>query len=106
MAWIMGQRKRVTVSKIVWLPEALEDTQRLRLFLEDKNPTAAARAGRVLQAGAKRLAGFPEIGQPMNDGTDRRELFLPFGTGGYVLRYITDKQTVVIIRAWHSRENR
>ncbi|MFZ2172407.1 MAG: type II toxin-antitoxin system RelE/ParE family toxin [Methylococcaceae bacterium] len=91
------------MSKIVWLPEALEDTQRLRLFLEDKNPTAAAR---VLQAGAKRLAGFPEMGQPMNDGTDRRELFLPFGTGSYVLRYITDKQTVVIIRAWHSKENR
>lgn len=95
MAWIMGQRKRATVSKIVWLPETLED----------KNPTTAARAGRVLQVGAKRLAGFPEMGQPMNDGTDRRELFLPFGTGSYVLRYITDKQTVVIARAWHSKEN-
>src|SRR5664279_5721151 len=106
MAWIMGQRKRATVPQIVWLPEALEDMQRLRLFLEDKNPTAAALAGRVLQAGAKRLADFPEIGQPMNDGTDRRELFLPFGTGGYVLRYITDKQTVVIIRTWPSREKR
>jgi plasmid stabilization system protein ParE len=95
--WIMGKRKRVTVPQIVWLPEALEDTQRLRLFF---------RAGRVLQTGAKRLADFPEIGQPMNDGTDRRELFLPFGTVGYVLRYITDKQTVVIIRTWYSREKR
>ena len=90
----------------MWLPEALEDVQRLRLFLEDKNPTAAARAGRVLQAGANRLTGFPEIGQPMNDGTDRRELFLPFGAGGYVLRYIVDKPVVVIIRAWHSKEQR
>jgi len=94
------------VPQIVWLPEALEDTKRLRLFLEDKNTAAAARAGRVLQAGAKHLADFPEIGHPMNDGTDRRELFLPFGTGGYVLRYITDQKTVVIIRAWHSKENR
>jgi plasmid stabilization system protein ParE len=102
----MGKRKLVTVSKIVWLPEPLEDVQRLRSFLEDKNPTAATRAGHVLQAGAKQLAGFPEIGFPMNDGTDRRELFLPFGTGSYVLRYIIDKQTVVIIRAWHSKEQR
>jgi len=94
------------VSQIVWLPEALEDTERLRLFLEDKNPKAAARAGRVLQDGAKLLASFPEIGQPMNDGTDRRELFLPFGSGNYVLRYITDRQTVVIVRAWHCKEKR
>ena len=92
--------------KLVWLPEALEDAQRLRLFLEDKNPTAAARSGRVLKAGASSLASFPEIGHPMADGTDRRELFLPFGMGGYVLRYIIDREVVVIIRAWHSKEQR
>ena len=102
----MGKRKRATMPQVVWLPEALEDTERLRLFLEEENPKAAARAGLVLQEGAKRLVSFPELGHPMNDGTDRRELFLPFGTGSYVLRYITDKQTVVIIRAWHSKENR
>jgi len=94
------------VSKIVWLPEALEDIQRLRLFLEEKNPTAANRAGLILKAGAKRLVDFPERGYPMNDGTDRRELFLPFGTGGYILRYITDMEVIVIIRAWHSKEQR
>jgi hypothetical protein len=42
----------------------------------------------------------------MHDDTDRRELFLPFGTGGYVLRYITDMEVIVIIRAWHSKEQR
>ncbi len=42
----------------------------------------------------------------MNDGTGRRELFIPFGPGAYVLRYIFDQDIVVIIRAWHSRENR
>ena len=94
------------MSTIIWLPEALEDIQRLRLFLEDKNPTADARAARVLQTGANRLIEFKEIGQPMNDGTGRRELFLPFGAGSYVLRYMIDKQTVVIIRAWHSKEQK
>jgi plasmid stabilization system protein ParE len=92
--------------QVVWLPEALEDTERLRLFLEDKNPKAAARAGHVLQEGAKLLAGFPETGHPMNDGTGRRELFMPFGSGGYILRYIIDGQTVVIVRAWHTKEKR
>ena len=42
----------------------------------------------------------------MNDGTDRRELFLPFGASSYVLRYLIDEQTVVIVRVWHGRENR
>lgn len=102
----MGNGQRVTVPKVVWLPEALEDTERLRLFLKEKSSSAAARAGQVLQNGAKLLSNYPEIGRPMNDGTDRRELFLPFGDGGYVLRTITDGKTVVIIRAWHSKEKR
>lgn len=94
------------MSKVIWLPEALEDTRRLRRFLEDLSPAAAARAGQLIQAGTKRLADFPEIGAPMDDGTNRRELFLPFGTGGYVLRYMIDGHTVVIVRAWHTKQKR
>lgn len=94
------------MSEVVWLPEALEDVQRLRLFLEDKNPAAASRAGRVLLEGAALLARYPEAGSPMNDGTGRRELFLPFGANAYVLRYMVDGQIVVIVRAWHGREER
>ncbi len=92
--------------EIIWLPEALEDVQRLRLFLEDKNPDVAARAGRVLHEGTDLLARFPECSPPMPDGTARRELFMPFGSGRYILRYILEPQTVVIIRAWHSKEKR
>ena len=32
------------MSEVIWLPEALADVQRLRLFLDAKNPAAAARA--------------------------------------------------------------
>jgi plasmid stabilization system protein ParE len=94
------------MSEVAWLPEALEDVQRLRLFLLDKNPIATVRVAKVLQDGAKLLASFPEAGYPMNDGTDRRELFLPFGASSYVLRYIIDGQIIAIIRVWHGRENR
>ncbi|MBR8838912.1 MAG: type II toxin-antitoxin system RelE/ParE family toxin [Stigonema ocellatum SAG 48.90 = DSM 106950] len=52
------------------------------------------------------LADFPAIGKPINDGTGRREVFLPFGAGNYVLRYKVEHQIIVIIRVWHSRENR
>lgn len=92
--------------QITWLPEALIDVERLRAFLKDKNPNAAARAGQTLRDGANYLAGFPEVGRPMNDQSARRELFLPFGAGAYVLRYRIDGDNIVIIRVWHSKERR
>ncbi len=92
--------------QVVWLPEAVADVERLRSFLEDKSPTAAARVAKTLRDGAKYLGGFPLVGRPMNDNTGRRELFLPFGAGAYVLRYIFEGDTVAILRAWHSKEKR
>lgn len=94
------------MSQVIWLPEALDDILRLRLFLADKNPNAATRAGQTILEAADRLAQFPEIGRPMNDGTPRREMIAPFGAGAYVLRYIYDNDSVFIIRVWHSKESR
>ncbi len=43
----------------------------------------------------------------MDDDTGRREWVVPFGAGAFVLRYMRDENdTVVIIRVWHSKENR
>lgn len=92
--------------RVIWLPDALKDARRLRMFLEDKSPIAAKRAAKTLQNGENMLAKYPEAGSPLNDGTGRRELIQPFGTGAYVLRYVVDNQTVFIVRAWHSKENR
>ncbi len=92
--------------QIVWLPEAIEDTKRLLDFLAEKSPEATARAAQTIQKGANTLTNFPELGHPMNDGTERRELLISFGAGSYVLRYIISGEIIVIIRAWHSREYR
>jgi len=92
--------------RVRWLPEAWQDTQRLYDFLLDQDPGAAARAMDVLLEGADRLAEMPEIGKPMTNDTGRRELYLPFGTGAYVLRYRIHNEHVVVIRVWHSREHR
>jgi plasmid stabilization system protein ParE len=92
--------------EIIWLPEALDDVLRLRIFLQEKSPNSAARAGQSLLEGANFLSRFPEWGSPMNDGTGRREFFIPFGSSGYVLRYRLENDKVIIIRAWHGRENR
>jgi plasmid stabilization system protein ParE len=95
------------LSEIRWLPEALNDIERLYGFLYHKNSKAAARVAQSIIEGSELLKQNPSIGRPMEDDTDRREWFIPFGAGAYVLRYrIEGKQTVIIIRVWHSRESR
>lgn len=91
---------------LVWLPEAKQDISRLHEFLADKNPQAASRMVDLLLNGAEQLIEFPEIGKPLSDELKRRELFLPFGAGAYVLRYILTSDSIVVIRVWHSREQR
>jgi plasmid stabilization system protein ParE len=93
-------------NRLVWLPEARDDTERLYRFLVGKNPLVAAKAMRLILDGAERLRDFPELGRPMDDDTGRRELFLPFGASAYVLRYRADGATLAIIRVWHGREGR
>lgn len=89
-----------------WLPAAFQDISRLYDFLLEKNPVAAAHAMEVILGGADTLTSMPEIGRPMNDDTGRREYFLPFGAGAYVLRYKLDTDSIIVIRVWHSREYR
>ncbi len=92
---------------ILWLPETLQDIRRLYDFLAENSSPAAADAVLCIQAAAQRLAGFPESGAPMPDGSGRREMFAAFGAGAYVLRYrLNPKGIPVVIRVWHSREAR
>jgi plasmid stabilization system protein ParE len=95
------------MAAVRWLPEALDDLERLFEFLREKSPEAAARAARVILDGANHLADVPRLGRAMPDDTGRRELPIPFAAGAYILRYRLDNDdTVIIIRVWHSRERR
>lgn len=98
LAWTAG-----TVPRVVWLPEALSDIQRHNDFLAAKSPQAARNAVLCIQAAARQLEQFPEIGKPLGDG--RRELFAAFGAVTYVLRYrLQESGQPVVIRVWHTRE--
>lgn len=93
--------------KIKWLPEALDDIQRLYDFLLTKDINAAKRAGASILKGSNLLKTSPRIGKPMSDESDRREIFIAFGAGAYVIRYkFESKDTIIVIRVWHSKENR
>lgn len=94
-------------AKVVWRERALADIARLYAFLNEKDNQAAKRAVKVIREGTLLLESTPRIGRPMGDGTKRRELFLPFGSRFYVVRYFLESENIVIIvRVWHSKENR
>ena len=91
----------------MWRARARLDVERLYAFLWEKSPQAAQRAAQAILEGATLLEAAPRLGRPMADGTERRELFLSFGAGAYVVRYmLKDDDTVVILRVWHSKEQR
>lgn len=92
---------------LIWSPAALDDVQQLIRFLDEATHGAAAgnRAAGLILAAADRLVEQPHIGKTTRD--DMREWFAAFGVGAYVLRYrITPAGDVLIIRVWHSREDR
>lgn len=91
--------------RLVWSPPARYDLIRLRDFIRQHNPDAAGRAAEALKKATNLLLEHPGIGPRIEDREDR-ELFVPFGQRGYVLRYRLDEDTIVILRLWHGLEDR
>ena len=94
------------MTKIKWLPEALEDVERLYEFLKGIDAQAASQCVEIILKGSRLLKSTPRLGRPILDESGRRELFMQFGAAAYVLRYKFEDETVVITRVWHSREDR
>ena len=63
---------------------------RCRLSLADKNPLAARRAGQVIENQFILLETTPDIGRPLEDHPDFRELVITFGESGYVAPIVTN----------------
>ena len=89
-----------------WLPEAQDDLRRLYEFISPHSSQAASRAIDVILAGVDKLQDFPETGYLWEPDTDYRELPLRFGAKGYVVRYRLLENQIIIVRIWHSLENR
>ena len=94
--------------KLVFLPEAVEDIDRLYDFLMPKNPVAAQKAMLAIDEGLAMLQENPFMGLRMAGNQDYHELYVPFGKSSYVLRYRIhqEKDALVVVRVWHGREER
>ena len=95
------------VYKIEWLPEATQNAARLRRFIKNKNPRAAKKASQRILGAVNILMKSPEAIPCQDEGCELfKDLYAPFGRGGYTIRYRLEQHTVLITRVWHSREER
>ena len=90
--------------QIQWTGKALSDLARLHEFLAQVNKEAAARVVQSLVAAPDRLKGRLRIGERLNEFDPRevRRLLV----GQYELRYEVLGSRVVVLRLWHTREDR
>jgi plasmid stabilization system protein ParE len=90
--------------KIEWLPGAVFDLQRLREFILPHNADAARRAVSVTRKAVSMLHTNMFIGKPVEDMPDFRDMVIPFGSSGYLLRYRIEIDTVLIVAVKHGKE--
>ncbi|MDO9222895.1 MAG: type II toxin-antitoxin system RelE/ParE family toxin [Caulobacter sp.] len=86
-------------------PEAEWDLARLRDFLAEKAPSAAVRAATVIADAVRSLRRLSERGVRLPED-DLRELYVPFGSHGYVVQYVAQPDEVFVLRIFHSLEER
>lgn len=93
------------MKRVIVTPRAYEDVRRLEAWLIDKDIAAAERVGPLLFEAMMSLSEFPERGvQALR--SRGRELFIPFGAHGYVIRYRVEATRVLIATVHHSLERR
>lgn len=91
--------------KLVYSQEAVADLVRLRAFIAEKDPAAAARVAAELVARIESLCRFPhmgvEVAQAPPPAHVRDMVF-----GNYVVRYSVHAEALAVLRVWHHYESR
>jgi plasmid stabilization system protein ParE len=90
--------------KVQWTGKAASDLVRLHEHLRPVAPAAAARVVQQLARAPSRLLEFPRLGEKLDVYQPRevRRIFV----GDYELRYEISGEAIIVLRLWHSRENR
>lgn len=89
---------------IKWTSKALSDLVRLYEFLAVKNKQAAAQTVRSLTAAPDRLLDQARIGEKLEE-FDPREV-RRIVVSRYEMRYEIQESIIIILRIWHTREDR
>ena len=92
--------------RVIITAGAVEGLERCRRFLATKAPEAAKRAGQAIQRQLLLLETNPDIGRPLPDLPELRELVIAFGDSGCVAlyRHQATEDAVVILAFRHQKE--
>ena len=92
--------------RVIVTQGAAQGLEHCRLFLAEKNPQAALRAGLTIENQFALLEADPKIGRPLDDPPELRELVIPFGDSGYVALYNYKVKTdsVYVLAFRHQKE--
>ena len=91
--------------KLVYSQEAVSDLIRLRNFIAEHDPSAAERISLELVTRIDYICSFPSIGKAVAlcpEPLDIRDCIF----GKYVVRYVAQAQSIIILRVWHHYETR
>ena len=92
--------------RVIITEGAANGLERCRRFLAEKNPQAAAPAGQTIERHIAQLETDPDIGRPLTDLPEMRELVIGFGDTGYVAlyRHVLENNTVCLLAFRHQKE--
>ncbi|MCY1281299.1 ParE toxin of type II toxin-antitoxin system, parDE [compost metagenome] len=84
----------------------MQGLKRCRQFLAAKAPMAARRAAQAIGKSFLHLEKAPDLGRPLADHPELRELIIAFGDSGYVAlyRYQPNDDTVYLLAFRHQKE--
>jgi len=94
--------------KLAFSREARDDLVRLRAFIAKHDPAATERAAKRLIEGIERLLRHPRLGRRVTVAPDQTapEEIRDSPIGDYVVRYLITEDRIVVLRAWHGKEQR
>jgi plasmid stabilization system protein ParE len=94
------------VPRVIITQGAAKGLERCSLILVEKNPQAARRAGQAIEQQFILLETNPDIGRPLDDLPELRELVIAFGDSGYVAIYRHElaADTVYVLAFRHQKE--
>jgi plasmid stabilization system protein ParE len=94
------------MSQIVWTQAAIADLNRHYDFIKLNDTDAATRAAQAIVLSAESLQENPRRGAIVDEVAGLRKLIVSFGKYGYIIHYAILENDVIILRAYHGRENR
>lgn len=93
------------MARLVFAPRALQDVERLTVFLVESDPDAAGATANLLFGGLRILREHPLVGRPAEHGY--RELLISRGRTGYVAlyKYDVERDVAIVLAVRHQRES-